>query len=365
MILCAVFFLLAGQLTRSEEIPAKELGASEQNAVATGTPEAEVVAERQERLLWSPLSLTREGAQTPLAAMALSADPAARMRALEGVARVRGSEMVPFVIYSLADPNVEVRDRARQSLESLDDDAVTESVVAVLAWGEPQVVAGVDAALPSLGSTLEKGMLRMIDDARTTRDERVALAYALGRLGSRKAIEPLSALAMKDDALLSAYAANALTEIDDPGALHALMNLVHHTDPNVRLPAYYGIARIGGPEALGLLTAAASLNGEPDRRVRREVIRYLGLVGDESTVHFLIGLVRERSGFVQPAIDALELITGMQHGLEGERWLEWYDETFGNPNVQTATVAPPPLVPITDRRALQGTPIPGNPSITP
>ncbi|MCL4694242.1 MAG: HEAT repeat domain-containing protein [Candidatus Hydrogenedentes bacterium] len=324
--------------------------------------EEAVVSERRDRLLWTPLSPSREGAQTPLMAMALSADPGTRVRALEGASRVPAPELVPFVIYSLADPNEGVRERAMQTLPRLDSEAVTEAVVAVLAWGEPAVVAGVDAALPSLRSVLESGMLRMLDLPDRTRDERVALAYGLGRLGSRRSLESLTELALGDDSLVASYAANALASIDDPGSLHALARLVQHTDPNVRLPAYYGIARIGGPEALGLLTAAASVNGEPDRRVRREVVRFLGLVGDESTVHFLIGLVRERSGFVQPAIDALELITGMPDGLEGERWLEWYDELFGNPNVES-TFTPPPLVPITDRAAIPGTPVPGVPAL--
>ncbi len=324
--------------------------------------EEAVASERRDRLLWTPLSPSREGAQTPLMAMALSADPGTRVRALEGVSHLPGPELVPFVIYSLADPNEGVRERAMEALPRLDKDAVTEAVVAVLAWGEPQVVMGVDAALPRLRAVLEAGMLRMLDSPGRTRDERVALAYGLGRVGSRRALEPLTELALGNDPLVASYAANALASIDDPGSLHALARLVQHTDPNVRLPAYYGIARIGGPEALGLLTAAASANGEPDRRVRREVVRYLGLVGDESTVHFLIGLVRERAGFVQPAIDALELITGMPDGLEGERWLEWYDELFGNPNVES-TYTPPPLVPITDRTAIPGTTIPGVPAL--
>jgi HEAT repeat protein len=333
-------------------------GEIEPSEVASVVEKDANVERRKERLLWSPMSPNRENAQTPLAGMAISPDPAARIRALEGVASSGNQDLVPFVIYSLADADSGVRERAKQTLYRMDQGRVTESVVAVLAWGDPQVIAGVDAALPGLRSILEPGMLRVLDANDTTRDERLAIAYGLGRIGSRRATEPLAELAWGDDPVLAVYAANALAWVDDPGALQTLARLVQHTDPNVRLPAYYGIARIGGPEALGLLTAAASPGGEPDRRVKRELIRYLGLVGDESTVHFLIGLVRARSGFVQSAIDALEVVTGMPKGLEGERWLEWYDETFGNPNLAT-TVTPPPLVPITDRTAIPGTSAPG------
>jgi len=353
------FFMCLGLPVFSMESPPEAFsGEIEPPEAASGAEEAANVERRKERLLWSPMSPNRENAQTPLAGMAISPDPAARIRALEGVASSGIQDLVPFVIYSLADADSGVRERAKQTLYRLDQGRITESVVAVLAWGDPQVIAGVDAALPGLRSILEPGMLRMLDATDTTRDERLAVAYGLGRIGSRRATEPLAELAWGDDPVLAVYAANALAWVDDPGALQTLARLVQHTDPNVRLPAYYGIARIGGPEALGLLTAAASPGGEPDRRVKRELIRYLGLVGDVSTVHFLIGLVRARSGFVQSAIDALEVITGMPKGLEGERWLEWYDETFGNPNLAT-TVTPPPLVPITDRTAIPGTSAPG------
>ncbi len=319
-------------------------------------------ARRRDRLLWRPLTLSREMAQSPLAAMALSDDPQSRMRALEGLAGSGNAEFVPFAIASLADPNEEVRERALETLYHVDPKAVTDAVTAVLAWGQAPVVAAVNDVLPSLRSVLEPGMLQMLDAPDTTRDERVAVAYGLGRIGSRRAVEPLAEKVWGDDPVLSVYAANAIAAIDDPGALPTLINMVRHTDPNVRVPAYYAIARIGGPEALGLLTDAASPNGDPDRRVKREVIRDLGLAGDVSTVHFLIGLVRARSGFVQPAIEALEVITGMPHGLQRERWLEWYDDTFGN-QTQEVTAPAPPLVPIQERTPIPGVPPGGLPII--
>jgi HEAT repeat protein len=301
-----------------------------------------------------------DAAQTPLIAMALSPDPAIRTRALEGLSRTKSAEFIPFAIYSLADPSPSVRDRAQQTMYRVDGEALSEAVVAVLAWGEPHVIAAVDGALPGLRTMLEPGLLRVLDATGTTRDERAAAAYGLGRIGSRRAVEPLAEKVWGDDPVLSVYAAYAIASVDDPGSLPILVKMVQHTNLNVRLPAYLGIARVGGPEALSLLTAAASPGGEPNRNVKREVIRYLGLVGDESTVHFLIGLVRARSGFVQPAIDALEVITGMPSGLDAERWLEWHSDTFGGRTIES-TVTPPPLVPVAERGPIPGIPPGGFP----
>ena len=354
--------LLVAQPARAAEPPAGQPEIDEGVSGAAPEDDAEAAARRQERLLWRPLTASREAAQTPLVTMALSSDPAIRTRALEGLASSKSAELVPFALFSLADPSPEVRDRALQTLDKLDREAVTEAVTAVLAWGEPHVIAAVNDALPRLRTVLEPGLLRMLDATETTRDERVAAAYGLGRIGSRRAVEPLAEKVWGDDPILAAYAAYAIASIDDPGALPVLVRMVQHTDPNVRIPAYLGIARAGGPEALRLLTAAASPGGEPNRAVKREVVRYLGLVGDESTVHFLIGLVRARSGFVQPAIDALEVITGMPPSLEAERWLEWYDETFGNSTLET-TVAAPPIVPVQNRSPIPGIPAEGFPFI--
>jgi len=294
--------------------------------------------------------------------MALSPDPAIRTRALEGLASSTSTELIPFAIHSLADPVPEVRERALQTLNQMDRGAVTEAVTAVLAWGDPRVIAGVNNALPRLRTVLEGKLLEMLAAEETTRDERMAAAYGLGRIGSRRAVEPLAEKAWGDDPILAVYAANAIASIDDPGALPILVRMVQHKDPNVRLPAYLGIARAGGPEALSLLTAAASPGGEPNRNVKRQVIRYLGLVGDESTVHFLMGFVRTPAGFAQPAIDALEMITGLPDGLESERWIEWYNETFGSGTLET-TVAPSPIVPVQNRSPIPGIPAGGFPFI--
>lgn len=310
------------------------------------TPEEEQRRKtQQERLLWRPLAVSEERAAGPLASLALSADPVSRMRAIEGLVAVNSPEMIPFVVYELSDPEPAVRKAALNAIPSLERATVSEAILAVLAWGDAEIVKGVTAALPSLRPVLEEAFLKALDNSELTQDERVGAAYALGRMGSIRALEPLEEKVYGSDARLSAYAADAIAAMDNAGTLQTLMRMVQHTDPNVRLPAYQGIARIGGPEALGLLTAAASPGGEPDIRVKREVVRSLGLVGNESTVHFLIKMVRARSSLTRPAIESLSMMTGLPASLAPERWVEWYEEAFP-PEMEESTVPAPPLVPV-------------------
>ena len=325
-----------------EDSAALETAAPDEKPAAT--PEEEQRRKvQQERLLWKPLAISEERAAGLLVSLALSNDPASRLRAVEGMSAADSPELAPFALYALADVDPRVRGAALRAVQGLEPAVLCEAVLAVLAWGEAETVAGLDAALPSLRAQLEEGLLRALDDRKLTPEERVGAAYGLGRVGSLKALEALEEKVWGSDTTLSAYAANAIAALDNAGTLQTLIRMVHHTDPNVRLPAYRGIARIGGPEALALLTEAASPGGEPDVRVKREVVRSLGLVGDTSTVHFLIKMVRARSTMTRPASEALSVLTGLPANLPPERWMEWYDDTF-TPKTEEMVTAPP-LVP--------------------
>jgi hypothetical protein len=159
--------------------------------------------------------------------------------------------------------------------------------------------------------------------------------------------------------MVAEFSANALASIDHPDSLHAFLRMAGHTSPGVRRAAYFGLAKLGGPDARGVLQRAATGKTESDFKSRQLAVRLLGTVGDAETVALLIELVKAKSGFVRPAADALALMTGLPEGMAGERWVEWYNEVW-NPAKTGGT--PPPLVP-SERRAPMGFPAEGFPFI--
>jgi hypothetical protein len=134
--------------------------------------------------------------------------------------------------------------------------------------------------------------------------------------------------------------------IDDPSTLKLFARMSTHDIPFVRVVAYQGLARIGGPEAHRIIADAASGKTETDTGSRKVAVRMLGFVGDHTSVERLMGHIRARDQFVKPAIDALATLTGLPNSLARERWIEWYDEVW-KPTVEAAQQAqapPPPLV---------------------
>ena len=101
------------------------------------------------------------------------------------------------------------------------------------------------------------GLLHEQKTSPTTSGERIA--YALGWIGdSRATKELLSALHSKDQ-VLRAEAASALGRIGDRAALGPLTKLIENEkeESNVRANACIGLGQLGGAEALAVLRKAA------------------------------------------------------------------------------------------------------------
>lgn len=271
---------------------------------------------------------TPDAALGPLEQMVASPDPVIRARAVEGLAALGDDSAIPYLLISLADQDAGVRDLAARSISTLPVDRLCDAVIAVLGWGDPMVAEGVNASLPQLRPTLESALIDRLRARTTPRVERMAAAYCLGRMGSSRAGEALASEVWGDDLTLALYCADALAVIDEPGLLREFLRMAQHPQVQMRVAAYQGLARIGGDEARHALTEAAAGRAEPDTAARKVAIRFLGYVGNEETVEFLMTLVRARAGLVRPATDALAILTGLPQGLEGERWQEWYEEVY-------------------------------------
>lgn len=273
--------------------------------------------------------------------------PEIRMRALEGLAASGSPQAAAWCIWALTDSDPDVRETARASLRQLRSDDLANAVIAVIGWGDAAEATALVTALPSLRGVLEPNLLERFQSSDTSRIERIAGAFCLGRMGSRLASEMLAQAVWSDDAELSAYCADALMNIDDPSLLRHFARMSTHESPSIRIVAYQGLARIGGPEAHRIIADAAAGKTESDTPARRIAVRMLGYVGDHTSVELLMGHIRARNQFARPAIDALATLTGLSNSLARERWIEWYDEVW-KPAVEAAQrsqAPPPPLVP--------------------
>jgi len=147
-------------------------------------------------------------------------------------------------------------------------------------------------------------------------------AIDLGRLRDRRAVEPLSALVVAENAptnprieaarllgrfadvrarpalrramdsldpLVAAEAAIALGRMFDPVAGEMLRNLVRSEDPGIRTRAGISLARIGDREAVPSLLE--TLRTSRDQYEREEAVRWLGRLGDAQAMEELIELL--------------------------------------------------------------------------
>ncbi len=104
-------------------------------------------------------------------------------------------------------------------------------------------------------------------------------ADILGRIGDRRAVEPLCRVLMRTrDGALQQVAARALGALGDPAAVPALVYCLRRGRLAARVQAASSLAALGGPEARAALETAAA--GDPSAAVRaaaRESLRQMAL----------------------------------------------------------------------------------------
>ncbi|MCC6153858.1 MAG: HEAT repeat domain-containing protein [Candidatus Hydrogenedentes bacterium] len=274
------------------------------------------------------LLVPKDDASDLLMQMIQSPDPAIRLRAVEGLGGADSKGASPLLFIALADQETAVRDAATNALAAVPQEALLDSVVGALGWGDPAIAQAVDAALPNLRSAIETPLLGRFTNQATPRVERMAAAYCLGRIGSTRASEPLANEVWDDDLTLALYCAEALASIEDPGLLRQYVRMAAHPQVQVRTAAYRGLARIGGDDARAVLLPAARGATEPDSNARKFAIRQLASVPNDEVVEYLIDLIRADAGLVLPSSDALAGILGLPQGLHRGHWLDWYNEYY-------------------------------------
>lgn len=121
---------------------------------------------------------------------------------------------------------------------------------------------------------------------------RVEAARLLGRFADNSSKPALREAMSSEDPLVAAEAAIALGRMFDPVARETLRGLVRSEDPGIRTRAGISLARLGDRSAVSSLLE--TLRTSRDQFEREEAVRWLGRLGDARAMEELIELVGDQ-----------------------------------------------------------------------
>jgi arylsulfatase A-like enzyme/HEAT repeat protein len=170
-----------------------------------------------------------------------------------------------------------------------------------------EIYAWLDALSPAAHSTskgdlaLEWGRLgdrravqplaALLNDSEASSDKRTEAARLLGKLADESASAQLLSATHASDAWVAAEAAIALGRLFDPRATRALRRLVLAEDPGLRSRAAVSLGRLRDPAAVPALIDALWM--APNPYEREEAVRWLGRLRDPRAIDPLLNLLPE------------------------------------------------------------------------
>ncbi len=222
--------------------------------------------------------------------------------------------------------------------------------------GEPSVR---DEVLEALAHHGEGVISLLIDQLRSEDIEiRKAAVNVLGRLGYRKATEPLTRVLENDDATLRVEAANALARIGDEAALDSLLRMIGDSNAAVRQAVVGALNSIGSskmPEKIKVLLrddnplvreSAAKIAGyfgyvdcadlllqsanDENERVRQAAVEHLPFIEDDRVLPLLAEKITTETPRVRAAAAvALANVDGSESGLmkalkDHDSWVRYF-----------------------------------------
>jgi len=163
---------------------------------------------------------------------------------------------------------------------------------------ETNAVAEPETSKTELELTLE-GLVRQLRDP-NRREESTAALTALGVV----ALPALRTALREADPEARIAAVNALEEIGRPEVVDVLLPTLHDADEEVRLEAVEALGVV--PDRRAVKPLLERYDKDDDSAVRYEILTTLGLIGDPSTVDFLVGETKDEDRYVRMwAMDAL------------------------------------------------------------
>ncbi len=128
---------------------------------------------------------------------------------------------------------------------------------------------------------------------------------ALGKIGDKRAVEPLEDMYYDEDSCNKVYAAAALYKITgDEDALEFVIRATRHVDESIKKCAVNALSALKAPESVDALLA---LLDDDDNELRTIVIKTLGEIKDPRSVEPLIRTSRYKKSYV--GMEALRAFT--------------------------------------------------------
>jgi HEAT repeat protein len=179
-------------------------------------------------------------------------DDGVRQAAARALGKLGDPRAVEPLVFALEDRNDHLRKDAIDALGKLGDPrAILPLIAAVRGEGADEIRGSSDyatAALAGFGEAAAEPLLAAFKDETAPR-ARLLLAWTLGKLGDRRAVEPLIAALNEKEKLVRQGAAEALGKLGDGRALEPLIAALADEEENVRKRASEALESIGGPEA--------------------------------------------------------------------------------------------------------------------
>lgn len=165
---------------------------------------------------------------------------------------------------------------------------------------------------------------------------------ALDARGETQHESLLKRLANSDDEAVRRMAIISLAKINAADGNYAkqLEKYARDSDPATRQGAVVALARLGTPDARALIEERLN---DADRLVRIEAIGRLVDMRQKPSVPALIARLDLETGRTRDELaGGLRLLTGLDHGTTGTRWLRWWEgegENFELPSLEDAIAA--------------------------
>lgn len=266
-------------------------------------------------------------AQALLFRMRDSNEPEARARALEMLPldEAKASDL-ERLFFAAQDPTPSVQQAAWSALDRCPEKDLFAYVIRTLAWGTEDRVRPLDAALPRLGSRLEKMMTATLETELEAPRHRRAAAYFLGRSGVEGAAPLLAKCAQAGQDDLAETSAVALSMLRSPGALRDWEAMLTHQDTTIQTVAVRALADLDTPPARRAVFETASGKRGAGRMAEQEAARSIGRWAENESIPALIDIMRVNTPLNTLAAKLLHEKTGQNFGTSPEPWERWLQE---------------------------------------
>jgi HEAT repeat protein len=237
----------------------------------------QMLAERKDRADPAPL----------VAALTESDSVKVKLFAVKELTALKGKAAVDALVKALKDGEPSVRAAAADGLGGFGDTAAVAALTQSIFDNSPAVRTASAKALGALKSRdATPALCNRLTDA--VPEVAVAAATALAELADPASVEELIKAVVKPNAptALVAAAAGALGKVRDPRAAGTFIALLSNKEENIRWSAVDGLGGVGGRAAVQPLSAVALK--DPNPQIREAAVAALAKIGDVSALNTLV-----------------------------------------------------------------------------